>query len=243
MTASPASPRHSGFTLLELVLSMLLLTLIVGMVFGTAKSSLQLGNAVVTTQNEEMLHQAFFEFLGKRLSSLPGNTRFDLKVSDSGTHYLSDLTLQNAPMNFDWGGQTRTAKAVQLSTVKRRSGYLDIVLRYYENDIIGDDVPVSALGNKPFAEITLLQDVRLFEWRVMDGRTADWQYDWDLEGRMPLQMELTIAFGAQGEELTHVFWLPPKTDPEVFFRQMQQSVGQGNGNPRSGNDNPRSGNE
>jgi len=159
MTASPASPRHSGFTLLELVLSMLLLTLIVGMVFGTAKSSLQLGNAVVTTQNEEMLHQAFFEFMGKRLSSLPGNTRFDLKVSDSGTHYLSDLTLQNAPMNFDWGGQTRTAKAVQLSTVKRRSGYLDIVLRYYENDIIGDDVPVSALGNKPFAEITLLQDV------------------------------------------------------------------------------------
>jgi len=245
MISCSHSRRSPGFTLLELVLAMLLLTLIVGMVFGTAKSSLQLGNAVVETQNEEMLHQAFFDFMGKRLSSLPGNTRFNLKVSDSGSHYLSDLTLQDAPMNFDWGGQTRTAKAVQLSTVKRRSGFLDIVLRYYQNDVLGDTAQTTALDNKPFAEIILLENVRLFEWRVMDGRSTEWTYDWDVEGRMPLQMELTIAFGAQGEQLTHIFWLPPKTDPEIFFRQMVQTASReansggdgGNGNG-DGNERP-----
>ncbi|MFT4175764.1 MAG: prepilin-type N-terminal cleavage/methylation domain-containing protein [Luteolibacter sp.] len=234
----PAS--RGGFTLLELVLAMTLIALIAGMVFGTAKSSIQLGNTVVETQNEEMLHQAFFEFLGRRLSSLPGNTRLDLTSSDSGTHYLSDLTLQNAPMNFDWGGQTRTAKAVQLSTVKRRSGYLDIVLRYYENPLLEDTnedgttdgtLRTSALGNPPFAEITLLENVRFFEWRVLDGRNMDeWRSIWDTKGRLPLQMELNIAFGADGPELRHVFWLPPKADPSILMRQLMQSAGQ---NPNS----------
>ena len=114
MITSPVNPRRRGFTLLELVIAMGLLAILVGMVFTTARTSLALGNTIVETQNEEMLHQAFFELLNRRFTSLPGNTRFDLKVQDSGSHYISDLTLQNVPLSFSWGGQTRIAKAVQL---------------------------------------------------------------------------------------------------------------------------------
>ncbi len=222
-TPRPAPVR--GFTLLELVLAVLLMTILVGMVFTTAKTSLALGNRIVETENEEMLHQAFFELLNQRFSSLPGNTRFDLKVQDSGSHYLSDLTLQNVPLSFTWGGQARIAKAVQLSTVKKRSGYLDIVLRYYENEILeGSETAVktSAGDEKPFAEIVLLTDVAYFEWRVLDGRSMEWQYEWDLQGRLPLQLELTIAIGAKGEEIRRVFWIPPKQNPEIMMRQMMQ---------------------
>lgn len=235
MTSRPAISRDSGFTLLELVLAMLLLTLLVGMVFGTARSSLALGNAVVKSQNEEMLHQAFFEMLGQRFSALPGNTRFDLKVEDNGTQYLTDLTLQNVPLSFNWGGQARIAKAIQLSTVRRRSGYLDIVLRYYENEILEGSESAQGgttqLDNQPFAEIILLSDVRYFEWQVLDGRTMEWQYDWDLQGRLPLQMELRMALGNEGEEIRQIFWIPPKQNPEVLMRQMMQSGGQTNDPP------------
>ena len=181
MNHHPVRPRHSGFTLLELVMAMALLAIIVGMVFGTART---LAGAWATrscrSQNEEMLHQAFFELLGQRFSALPGNTRFELKVEDSGSHYLSDLTLQNVPMSFTWGGQDRIAKAVQLSTVKRRSGYLDIVLQ-----VLRKRNPrrlrvhlrqYGALDKEPFAEIVLLEDVAFFEWRVLDGRSMEWQY-------------------------------------------------------------------
>ena len=51
----PVRTRNSGFTLLELVLAMALLAIIVGMVFGTARTSLALGNTIVKSQNEEML--------------------------------------------------------------------------------------------------------------------------------------------------------------------------------------------
>jgi prepilin-type N-terminal cleavage/methylation domain-containing protein len=229
MIASPNCPRNRGFTMLELVISIGLLAILVGMVFGTARSSLSLGNTIVKTQNEEMLHQAFLELLHQRLSSLPGNTRLNLAVEDSGSHYISDLTLQNVPLSFTWGGQARIAKAVQLSTVKRRSGYLDIVLKYYENEVLEDSASSfkpSAGENKPFAEIVLLTDVAYFEWRALDGRSMEWQYDWEIQGRLPLQLELTMAIGAKGEEIRQVFWIPTKANPQTRINQMKQNVGE-----------------
>ncbi len=218
---------------------MLLLTIIVGMVFGVARTSLALGNTIVQTQNEEMEHQAFFDLLGQRFSALPGNTRLDLKVEDSGAHYLSDLTLQNVPMSFTWGGQERIAKAVQLSTVKKRSGYLDIVLRYYENEILEGSESTfgsSALDKEPFAEIVLLEDVAYFEWRVLEARLMEWQYDWEIQGRLPLQLELTMSIGAKGEEIRQIFWLPPKQNPEIAMRQLGQggNAATGAGGPPGG---------
>ncbi|MCX8495714.1 MAG: prepilin-type N-terminal cleavage/methylation domain-containing protein [Akkermansiaceae bacterium] len=230
MIHHPVKNRPSGFTLLELVIAIGLLSILVGMVFSTARTSLALGNTIVQTQNEEMLHQAFFELLSQRFSSLPGNTRLELKAQDSGSRYTSDLTLQNVPLSFTWGGEARIAKAVQLSTVKRRSGYLDIVLRYYENEILEGSASTfgSSTDTAPFAEIVLLTDVAYFEWRVLDGRTMEWQYDWDAQGRLPLQMELTMAIGAKGEEIRQIFWIPPKQNPEMLMRQMAQSGGNSN---------------
>ncbi len=214
-----------GFTLLELVVAIGLMAIVAGMVFGIARSSLALGNRIVETQNEEMEHQAFFDLLGRRFSSLPGNTRMELLSQDSGTHYLSDLTLQNVPLAFTWGGEDRVAKAVRLSTVKRRSGFLDIVLSYYEMEVLeGSEAQFgqsSLAAQKPFAEIVLLTDVAYFEWRALDGRTLVWQYDWEMPGRLPLQLELVMSIGAKGEEIRHVFWIPPKQNPEVVMRQYQ----------------------
>ena len=231
MKTSRQSSGQSGFTLLELVLAVLLMTIIIGMVMGISRSSLALGTAMIQNQNTEMEHQAFIDLLGNHFSALPGNTRFDLKVEDSGSHYISDLTLQNAPMIFTWGGEDKIAKAVQLSTVKRRSGYLDVVLRYYENEIL--EGSASTFGStitdtKPFAEIVLLQDVAYFEWRVLDGRSMEWQYDWDIQGRLPLQVELTMAIGATGSEIRQIFWLPPKQNPEVAMRSLGNAGGNNN---------------
>ena len=227
MKTPSASLRRPGFTLLEVVISVGLMAVVIGMVFGIARSSLALGNTIVKTQNEEMERQAFFDFMAQRFSALPGNTRLDLKVEDSASHYLSDLTLQNVPLSFTWGGEEHIAKAVRISTVKRRSGFLDIVLRYYENEVLEGSASTfqsSVTDTEPFAEIVLMEDVAYFEWRALDGRTMEWQYDWDVQGRLPLQLELTMAIGAKGEEMRQIFWLPPKQNPEVIMRQMMQGA-------------------
>lgn len=241
MKCSPKIAQPSGFTLLEVVVAMGIFIIISGMVLKTASTSLALGNTIVETQNEEMLHQAFFELINQRFSSLPGNTRFDLTMERSGGHYLSDLTLQNVPLSFSWGGETKVAKAVRLSTVKRRSGFLDVVLYYYENEVLEDAASSfgsTATSKEPFAEIVLLTDVQYFEWRALDGRSMEWQDEWDIQGRMPLQMELLVKFGAQGEEIRQIFWIPPKQNPEILMRQMAQSGGGDTGGGAGGGGNP-----
>jgi prepilin-type N-terminal cleavage/methylation domain-containing protein len=229
----PAQSRRRGFTLLELVLALLVMAILAGMIFKTASGSLELSNTVVKRQNEESVQSAFFELLGRRLGALPGNTRMELASNDAGSHYLSDLTLQNVPLGFSWGGAEKIPKAIKLSTVPRRDGYLDIVLRYYEEEILEDsDNQNTNEDLEPFAEVVLLEDVRTFEWRVLDGRTMEWNYDWDLVGRLPLQMELTIALGAEGEFMRQIFWITPKQDPEVMMRQLQQQAQTGQGGDR-----------
>lgn len=227
-TPPPARPR-AGFTLLEVVIATGLIAMLIGMVFAIARSSLALGTRVVETQNEEMLTQAFFELLGKRFSGLPGNARLDLQSEKSGNQFLSELTLQNVPVTFNWGGQPRVAKAVQIVTVRRRGGFLSIILRYFEGEILED--PTTGERPKgdiePFAEIELLSDVAYFEWRVLDARTMEWFEKWDLQGRLPLQLELVMAQGARGQEMRHVFWIAPKQNPEVALRQnLQQNQNQ-----------------
>ena len=243
--ASILGNRRQGFTLLELVLALLLIGLLVGLVFATARAALLLGNTVIRTQNEEMLKQAFFELLDKRFSNLPGNAQLNITVTESSAHYLSDLTLENAPTSFSWGGEERTAKAIQLSTIKRRSGYLDIVLRYFENEIIdpnsgsetGPGFSSSAIPEEPFAEITLLTDIRLFEWQLLNPRTMEYQYDWEQPGQLPLQLELICAFGAEGDPIRQVFWIPPKQNPEILMRQLTQGLNQ----PGAGTNQPGAG--
>jgi prepilin-type N-terminal cleavage/methylation domain-containing protein len=238
-----ATPRKQGFTLLELVISIALTALLIGAVAQTANMSLQLGSTVVKSQNEEMLRQSFIELLDRRLTSLPGNTRFDVKVTDNGSQYESTITLQKVPLSFAWGNQERVAKAVTLSTVRTRSGFFDIVLSYYENEILDDTSDTRTGGSmvfskEPFAQIVLLSNIRYFEWRFLDGTNLEWRYDWDLQGRLPLQAELVFAIGANGDEIRQVFWLPPKQNPEILAREMMQNSGGGTVIPPGGNPTP-----
>lgn len=222
-----------GFTMLELVISVGMLALLIGGVFLLATTNIGLGNEVVKKQAEISEQTAFFDLLGEQFSSMPGNARLELESQDSGAQYLSDLTIQNVPMTFNWGGMDRVAKAVQLSTVRRRDGFLDIVLRYFDEPILEETQEIGETtnifgDNEPFAEVVLMDDVYIFEWQVLDGRTLEWSYDWDLVGRLPLQMELLFAKDQLDAEtpIRHVFWITPKQNPEVMMRQLQQGGGE-----------------
>lgn len=240
----PTTRHSAGFSLFEVMMALFLMVLISGMVLAIARSSLDLGQAIVKKQAREMQQQAFFEFLSRRFAAMPGNARLELlseqsgligQSGQSGQRYLSELTLQDVPVSFTWGGQNLLAQAIQISTLETRSGYLDIVMRYYENEILegsGSDFEPNAEPEEPYAEITLLRDVNYFEWRVLDSNTMEWEYDWKQQGRLPLQLELQLSIGADGESMRHVFWLPPKQNPEVAMRQLgaaaQPQAGAGN---------------
>lgn len=237
--------NQRGFTLLEVVLAIGLLAMLVGMIFALASQNIALGNAVVSDENRVSEEGALFSLLEKRLSSLPGNARLQLISEDSGEQYLSELTIQGVPLSFSWGGSQMVAEAVQLTTERRRDGFLDIVLKYYEHEILSETTEVGETGagmvdQEPFATVVLMEDVYIFEWKVLDGRTLEWDYQWDLAGRQPLQLELAYQrdlYPQPPAPLRHIFWITPKQDPAVMMRQFQQGgIGGGGGGPGDGDD-------
>jgi hypothetical protein len=128
------------------------------------------------------------------------------------------------PTAFSWAGQTLSAEAVQLSTVPRRDGSLDIVLRYYEDAILDDADSTADVNAEPIAEIILLRDVFRFEWYAVDapdGRTMEESDTWDVHNRRPLQLKLDVVFHANSDRIVHYFWLPPKVDPATIVRGQQ----------------------
>ncbi len=219
----------AGFGLLEIIFALGILAGISGTVFLLAQIMLQHSSAVVEKQRETMHRQAFFDLMKKQFSELPGNAVVDLTFDDPPGNgpYLSQLTLQNFPMIFSWGGNQQAVKSVQIDTVIRRDGFLDVVLKYYDIEILEENNETQD-GNEegfdeqaePIASVVLLEGVRWFEWQVLDQRTSEWINEWQNPARQPVLLQLDVAFGDSEENFRQIFWIPPKQNPVALMRQL-----------------------
>lgn len=231
---NPTLRSYCGYLLLEVVLGLAIAVLILSGVFALASGSLAVSEAIADEGRTQISQETFLTFLERNFEALPGNTTLELESQERGRHYISKMTFENVPLAFGWAGQTISAEATQLATVQRQDGTLDIVLRYYEEKILDDTAESEALTADPIAELVLLRNVWRFEWKVLDGRTMEWNYDWDIKGRMPLLVQLDAVFHRDGEIVVHNFWIPPKTNPEVLINannRMQGRTPGAGGNP------------
>lgn len=222
---------------MEVVLGLMVSILVLSGVFALAGGSLAVSEAIADDGREQIAQETFLSFLERNFEALPGNAVMDLDYSETAGHFVSEMSFQEVPMSFSWAGQSISPEAIQLVTVERADDTLDIVLRYYDEKILDDTAEGTGLATDPVAELILLRGVWKFEWEVLDGRTMEWTYDWDVRGRMPLQLRLTARFHREGEEVVHYFWIPPKTNPSALIdRNMRQPAsggGRGTTNPRT----------
>lgn len=216
---------RAGFTLLELVLAIGILGLLMGTIFRLASGTIQATAAVVDRQNEEITLDAFITLMKRHFEGLPGNTVMELYSEEVGTGiYTSEMIFQNTPTAFNWGGKAISAEATTLSVERGEGGLFDIVLHYYDVQILDDEEELAERSMEPIATITLISGLGYVDWLVLDGRTMEWTYDWSMAGRLPLQVELRMAMGLNGEEIRRVFWIPPKQNPVSRMRQLESSA-------------------
>lgn len=221
-----SNSHRRGFTLIELVLAMIISGLLIGAIMTQADATIRSTRTTIDRQNARIVQGAFFTLMKDHFEGLPGNCRLELTFSDSGQQYLSDMTFQNVPAAFNWGGIAISAEAMRMSTLPLRDGTLDIILEYYDEPILDSDESLAERGIEPIATITLLQNVHLCEWRVLDGRSSEWDYEWDIRGRLPTQIELNIMFDPNGDIVRRVFWIPTKANPTTEMRRLQTSGNQ-----------------
>lgn len=223
--------RSRGFTLLEIVIALGLMGMLVGMIFRVARTSVQLSQMVVETQTVTMKKNAFFNLLQHHFENMPGNAIIRLASKDSRngdvTRSLFTLTFQNVPMSFDWGDTPITAEAVELVTVEQRDGFVDVILKFYDEKILADSDARANDNLEPFAEITLVEDLWMCDCEVVDANSMEQFTEWDNDGKLPLQVKFYCRFEPSSDIVLQTFWVVPRLNPEVFVRQvMQQNVGQ-----------------
>ncbi|MDQ8189978.1 hypothetical protein [Roseibacillus persicicus] len=222
------STQPKGYLLLEVILAMGLAAALLSGIFAIATGSMSLAEKVVEEGRYQTRREAFLNFLGRNFEQLPGNAVVELVTQDTSQRFLPTLTIQNAPVSFAFAGQPISAQAIVLTTVPVPSGGVNVVLEYYEEPLLDDEDSLAEDRQEPAGSIILYRDIWRFELRVLDSRTMEWISDWDIQGRLPLQIELNAVFEPNGEEVIHYFWIPPKTNPAALMRsinQQQQGTG------------------
>ncbi|MGB0774351.1 MAG: type II secretion system protein [Akkermansiaceae bacterium] len=224
-----ASVLRQGFTLLEVVLALGLMGMLIGGVYLVAQTSVKLSQTVVDAQNSAMERSAFFKLMKNHFEQIPGNAVLRLESYDgSSDRQLFTLTFQNVPMSFNWGETPVTAEAIELVTVEQRDGFIDVILRIYDEEILADsDSAQDATDIEPIAEIVLLEDLWHCDCEVVDGRDLEQALlEWDNNGQLPLLVKFYCRFEPTSDIVQQTFWIVPKQRPEVFMRQvLQQNPG------------------
>lgn len=228
--------------MLEVVIALGLLGLLVGMVFRVASTSIRLSQDVVDSQSASMERNAFYSLLKDFFEQIPGNAVMRLETYESGAgsteRRLFTLTFQNVPMSFSWGETRLTAEAIELATVEQRDGFVDVVLRVYDEEILEDSDSTGNDDLEPIAEIILIEDMYLCECDVYDDRMDKFS-DWVDKGagQLPLLVKFYCRFEPSSDMVQQTFWVVPKQNPEVVLRQIiQQNPGGPQVTPGGGGD-------
>jgi prepilin-type N-terminal cleavage/methylation domain-containing protein len=245
-----------GFTLFELVVALAIGGMVITSIFKIADGAVQSTTTMMEFQDEDITRDAFFSFLRDHFDNLPGNAVVNLINTSNSEPFLSEMTFQNTPVSFNWGGVPISAQATRFITVPTLTNGVDIVLEYYDVPILDSDEGPAERGIEPIASVTLLSDVRLFEWNVLDIRNYEnterdeWPYEWDQPRRRPGFIELTVVFENGEDPVKRLFWVPTKADPATTMSALQNAVrgarggaggvpGGGGGGNRGGSGNRR----
>src|SRR3569623_66990 len=85
-----------GFTLLEIVLAMYVLTLLITSIFGIVSGTTQLAVEMEWGLERDAQSHGFAQFCERTLRQLPAEAQVRLKVKQSGKQYLSQLAILGA---------------------------------------------------------------------------------------------------------------------------------------------------
>ncbi len=208
------SSRHraSGFTLLEMVIAMGVLSLLLAGIFSVAKSTMELSSDLAAGQERAMMKQNFIDFLRRSFRGLPGGAELRLSNRSVGGTYIPSLTVVNGGASLSPSEALPPETAIELTAEQRPGGYLRVLLRVLDEKQTqalrsGQNVRASSKD----ATLPLMDQVSRFEWRFYDGYSGRWENLWK-DPRRPLMAELNVQLD-DGQLMRAVFWIPPVVAP------------------------------
>lgn len=172
--SSPArNTRPQGFTLLETAITLFIVALLVTAVFGVLQSSLQLADTIRGEQERELRIQKFVEMCETVFNRLPPDAVISIRPSKGFGNQAQIVEIANGLSPFD----AATPGTLQLSAIANKDGSTSAGLRYEENPV--NFVSTQRQNTTRPVEMSLLNAVSTFQWRIFDPQTQQWIMKWN----------------------------------------------------------------
>jgi len=192
--------RRRGFTLIEVILSLAILALLTGGVFGTVRATMSATAALRDAQQQRQGVYGLIELCQQTLSSLPGEASVIKQVRrDNST---PELTLRQAPRAFALGERAFFYGETALTARRQNNGALTLGVEYRKINRWTQKVE----GDPQW--LPLLKDVQGVAWNFYDPGSGIWLDHWENASRKPQGVRLTLSFLGNDPAWSQTFWLP-----------------------------------
>lgn len=206
--ASRFRAARGGFTLLEVIAGMALITLVIGGVYGIANGALQLGTTMTEARIKENRISRFTAQWRDYLETLPPGTRWTAPIGSAKSGSSGKLLIEGGSVPFAWQRAVRLADAVEFRVDQsERSRDLALYIRHLKRP----ERATSPDDYETMAEIALLENIERLQWQFFDPSEENegWFATWDPEKRPlpPLFMRLNLRFTDDPGEHEFTFWV------------------------------------
>lgn len=202
---NPTASRR-GFTLLEVIAALALITLIIGGVYGLADGALKLGASMSRARLMEQRVDAFVSQWRDWLEAAPPEFRLDAGLAKVRRGAAGALLVEGGMMPFIWRRDLRLAEAVEFVTVRGEpKGSLTLQVNHLKRL----EKPTAMDEFETLAELPLLTGLKTFETQYYDAQQKRWYSSWDSRKResVPLFMRLKFSFLSDPREHEVTFWV------------------------------------
>jgi len=226
--------RPRGFTLIEMVVTLVVFILLVACVFGIITAVLQTTNRLADDQGRHDQNSALQAFLRLKFREIPADGILQTYRRDGDASNTSGIT---------WGDET---ELTAIDSIRQPNGLRSVRLaRYFpptdskisfqgkaevfQNMILQDDASLTW--------VPLARDLKLFDWKFLPEGSTIWQDHWDVGMGIfttgsntgpffpkPNLVELTLQNAADLQPVTLDLWLPKIEPVEVTVQQTSSAV-------------------
>ncbi|MDP1588069.1 MAG: type II secretion system protein GspJ, partial [Prosthecobacter sp.] len=217
----PLVRARAGFTLLEVVIVLFIVSLVLAAVHSIAQGTITLADDVRRAQRRDARQQAFTTFGERLFAELPPTAALNVKTTQDGGQYLSGVELHGVPSPFNG----MPDMVVNLFTEPAPGGGVRMLLTCREKK-----------QEQEPARVVLFDDLGACEWRVFDPNTRQWATLWtepqeeNARHVHPLLIEVMLT-GVDGQSARRVFWIAPSEPAMVLTPAPAPAPGPGPTNP------------
>lgn len=202
--ARPQRRAHAGFTLLEVLAAMALITFVIGGVYGISGSAVELGRSMSEARVIETRVTNFVSVWRDYLETMTPEARFSAGVEKTAHGGPGAILIEGGAIPFAWHPLLRQAEAVEFRAQRDDTG-LALVVRHLRKP----ERPKQPGEYEVIAQMPLLDGLEKLSWQFYEPVDDQWFANWDPQKRpeAPLFMRMSFQLREDPRRHEHVFWL------------------------------------